>query len=100
MGAELTLVIRRILSEPKVLSISYVADIPAAKEYASAKISTELVDVATTRIMEALQQEIAKAREQAIEDVKYAGYGYDDGAGFVLKIPYAELATLKENKEQ
>ena len=41
-----------------------------------------------------------QARENAIEDVKYAGYGYDDGTGFVLKISYKELETLKEQKEE
>lgn len=53
-------------------------------------------DLATERVIE--------ARNQAIEDVKKAGYGYDDGTGFVLKISYAELsalkATLKNNKQE
>ncbi len=43
---------------------------------------------------------VREARQQAIEDVKKAGYGYDDGSGFVLKISFAELAQLKEGAEE
>ncbi len=42
---------------------------------------------------------VREARQQAIEDVKKAGYGYDDGSGFVLKISFAELAQLKEESK-
>lgn len=59
----------------------------------------KVLDGAKQALLDWHNKQIAKAREQAIEDVKYAGYGYDDGTGFVLKISYAELATLKEHKE-
>lgn len=39
-----------------------------------------------------------QARIETIADVKKAGYGYDDGTGFVLKISYKELGQLKGDK--
>ena len=49
-----------------------------------------------------IQALIAKARNKALDDVKFYGYGYDDGTGFVIKISYEQLNALKltpkENK--
>ncbi len=50
--------------------------------------------------LELISTAVREARQQAIEDVKKAGYGYDDGSGFVLKISFAELAQLKEGAEE
>lgn len=99
--AELTLAVRRILSEPKILNISYSTDVPAAKGYASAKISTELVDAATTRIMEAIQQEIAKARIDEIQRYDHMTYHSRDEFEEYIQQRQAELSqTLKEHKEE
>lgn len=109
--AELTLAIRRILSEPKILSISYSTDVPAAKGYASAKISTELVDSATSSIVAVIdshiQQEIAKARIDENEMyMQEAGRHYFPAGPNDPYIPLVQFherigeLTLKEHKEK
>jgi hypothetical protein len=45
---------------------------------------------------EAIAQAVIESHNKAIDEVKVAGYGYDDGTGFVLKISFAELEKLKK----
>ena len=60
----------------------------------AAQLLGELTQAAFVHIQDRERQ----ARIQAIDDVKKAGYGYDDGTGFVLKISYTELAQLIGDK--
>ena len=38
---------------------------------------------------------VNEARNKALEDVKFYGYGYDNGAEFVIQISYKQLNSLK-----
>jgi uncharacterized protein (UPF0303 family) len=55
------------------------------------------------RAKSALQRMLVEARiderAKTIQDVKKAGYGYDDGTGFVLKISFAELEQQLQPKQ-
>lgn len=50
-------------------------------------------------LLDVHKQHGTQEHDRAIEEVKKAGYGYDDGTGFVLKISFAELAALKTKQE-
>lgn len=71
----------------------------AKKEKRSISIADDNECRKATKAIEAL---ITEARNKALEDVKFYGYGYDDGTGFVIKISYEQLNSLKlttkENK--
>lgn len=51
--------------------------------------------VSAIDVFEFIKQHSAQEHDRAIEEIKKAGYGYDNGTGFVLKISFAELTALK-----
>jgi hypothetical protein len=60
---------------------------------------TRVTKKAKQQLLSLIQEENNTVYNQAIDDIKLRGYGYDDGTGFVLKISFAELQALKQPKD-
>lgn len=60
----------------------------------------DLEQIAKKEILSLIQTSVQEAYKKAIDDVKIAGYGYDDGTGFILKISFAELNQLKDSSKK
>ena len=49
-------------------------------------------------IVSTLSDYLSKYRSEVFSRIKKAGYGYDDGSGFVLKISFKDLAELQKEE--